>query len=135
LRELRETPAAIQVDNGAEFTSRVVDQWAYQNQVALHFIERGKPTQNAFIESFNGKCRDECLNQNCWVDLRHAREVIEAWRVDYNTVRLHSSLRYLTPAEFAASDAARLVPPPTRVVSMAPALAGSDVQDPRNANL
>ena len=91
LRERRGTPAAIQVDNGTEFTSRVVDQWAYQNQVALHFIERGKPTQNAFIESFNGKFRDECLNQNWFVDLRHAREVIEAWRVDYNTVRPHSS--------------------------------------------
>src|ERR1700747_3343826 len=67
-------------DNGAEFTSRVVDQWSYQNQVALHFIERGKPTQNALIESFNGKFRDECLNQNWFVDLRHAREVIEDWR-------------------------------------------------------
>jgi putative transposase len=59
LREKRGTPAAIQVDNGTEFTSRVVDQWAYQNQVALHFIERGKPTQNASIESFNGKFREE----------------------------------------------------------------------------
>jgi putative transposase len=102
LRERRGTPAAIQVDNGTEFTSRVVDQWAYQNQVALHFIERGKPTQNALIESFNGKFRDECLNQNWFVDLRHAREVIEAWRVDYNTVRPHSSLGYQTPEEFAA---------------------------------
>ena len=103
LRERRGTPAAIQVDNGTEFTSRVVDQWAYQNQVALHFIERGKPTQNALIESFNGKFRDECLNQNWFVDLRHARKVIEEWRVDYNTVRPHSSLGYLTPEEFAAA--------------------------------
>jgi len=103
LRERRGTPAAIQVDNGTEFTSRVVDQWAYQHQVALHFIERGKPTQNAFIESFNGKFRDECLNQNWFVDLRDAREVIEAWRVDYNTVRPHSSLGYRTPEEFAAA--------------------------------
>jgi len=83
-------------------------------QVALHFIERGKPTQNAFIESFNGKFRDECLNQNWFVDLQHAREVIEAWRVDYNTVRPHSSLRYLTPEEFAASVAARPASPPRR---------------------
>jgi putative transposase len=104
LRERRGTPAAIQVDNGTEFTSRVVDQWAYQNQVALHFIERGKPTQNAFIESFNGKFRDECLNQNWFVDLRHARKVIESWRVDYNTVRPHSSLGYRTPEEFAAAN-------------------------------
>jgi putative transposase len=104
LRERRGTPVAIQVDNGTEFTSRVVDQWAHQNQVALHFIERCKPTQNALIESFNGKFRDECLNQNWFVDLRHAREVIESWRVDYNTVRPHSSLRYLTPEEFAAAN-------------------------------
>ena len=62
LGEMRGAPAAIRVDNGTEFTSRVVDQWAYQNHVALHFIERGKPTQNAFIESFNGRFRDECLN-------------------------------------------------------------------------
>ena len=103
LRELRGTPATVQVDNGTEFTSRVVDQWAYQHQVALHFIERGKLTQNAFIESFNGKFRDECLNQNWFVDLRQAREVIEDWRVDYNTVRPHSSLRYRTPEEFAAA--------------------------------
>ena len=89
---------------GTEFTSRVVDQWAYENQVALHFIERGKPTQNAFIESFNGKFRDECLNQNWFVDLRHARELIESWRVDYNTVRPHSSLGYRTPEEFAAAN-------------------------------
>lgn len=112
-----------------------MDQWAYQNQVALHFIERGKPTQNAFIESFNGKFRDECLNQNWFVDLRHARKVIEDWRVDYNTVRPHSSLRYLTPEEFAASAVARPVSPPTPVVFITPAREGSDVQEPRNANL
>ena len=102
LRERRGTPTAIQVDNGTEFTSRVVDQWAYQHHVALHFIERGKPTQNALIESFNGKFRDECLNQNWFADLPEARRVIEAWRVDYNTVRPHSSLGYRTPEEFAA---------------------------------
>ena len=102
---------------------------AVQNQVALHFIERGKPTQNAFIESFNGKFRDECLNPNWFVDLRHARELIEAWRVDYNTVRPHSSLRYRTPEEFAASVAPRPASPPTPVVSLDPAWAGSDVQE------
>ena len=117
LGERRKTPAAIQVDNGTEFTGRVVDQWAYQNQVALHFIERGKPTQNAFIESFNGKFRDECLNQNWFVDLRHARKVFEDWRVDYNTVRLHSSLMCLTPEEFVASAVARPASPPRRSFS------------------
>lgn len=106
LRERRGTPTAIQLDNGTEFTSRVVDQWAYQRGVALHFIERGKPTQNALIESFNGKFRDECLNQNWFLDLREAQDRIEAWRVDYNTVRPHSSLGYRTPAEFAHRAAA-----------------------------
>jgi putative transposase len=95
-------PEAIQVDNGPEFISRAVDQWAYAHSVALHFIEPGKPVQNAFIESFNGKFRDECLNQNWFVSLDEARRIIEAWRVDYNTVRPHSSLGYRTPAEFAA---------------------------------
>jgi putative transposase len=102
LQERRGTPTAIQVDNGTEFSSRVVDQWVYENHVVLHFIERGKPTQNALIESFNGQFREECLNQNWFVDLRHAREAIEAWRVDDNTARPHSSLRYRTPEEFAA---------------------------------
>jgi len=88
--------------------------------VALHFIERGKPAQNALVESFNGKFRDECLNQNWFVDLRHAREVIEAWRVDYNTVRPHSSLSYLTPEEFAASVAARPASPPHAGRSLSP---------------
>ena len=135
LREMRGTPAAIQVDNGTEFTSRAVDQWAYQQGVALHFIERGKPTQNALIESFNGKFRDECLNQNWFVDLRGAREIIEAWRVDYNTVRPHSSLRYLTPEEFAATAAARPASPPTPVASTTPAWPGSNVQEPWSATL
>ncbi len=95
-------PEAIQVDNGPEFLSREVDQWAYAHGVALHFIEPGKPVQNAFIESFNGKFRDDCLNQNWFGSLDEARRIIEAWRVDYNTVRPHSSLGYRTPAEFAA---------------------------------
>jgi putative transposase len=104
LRERRGTPTAIQVGKRTEFTGS--GSWikrACQNQVALHFIERGEPTQNAFIESFNGKFRDECLNQNWFVDLRHARKVIEEWPVDYdyNTVRPHSSLGYRTPEEFA----------------------------------
>ncbi len=72
----------------------------------LHFIETGTPVQNAFIESFNGKFRDECLNQNWFVSLAKARQIIEAWRVDYNTVRPHSSLGYRTPEEFAAQIAA-----------------------------
>jgi transposase InsO family protein len=69
-------------DKGTDFTIRVGDQWAHHHQVALHFIERGKPTRNAFIESFNGRFRDECVNQNWFVDRRDAREVIEVWRAD-----------------------------------------------------
>ncbi len=85
-------PQAIQVDNGPEFISRVVDQWAFEHGVELHFIEPGKPTQNAFIESFNGKFRDECLNENWFLSLPEAREKIEMWRRDYNQVRPHSAL-------------------------------------------
>jgi len=101
LQQTRGVPEVIQVDNGPEFISQVVDQWAFANGVRLHFIEPGKPVQNAFIESFNGKFRDECLNQNWFVSLAEARQVIETWRVDYNTARPHSSLGYRTPEEFA----------------------------------
>jgi putative transposase len=102
LKQTRGVPEMIQVDNGPEFISQAVDQWAFANGVRLHFIEPGKPVQNAYIESFNGKFRDECLNQNWFVSLAEARQVIEAWRVDYNTARPHSSLGYRTPEEFAA---------------------------------
>jgi len=131
----RGLPEAIQVDNGPEFISRVVDQWAYANGVALHFIDPGKPVQNAFIESFNGKFRDECLNQNWHTSLEDARRTIEAWRVDYNTVRPHSSLGYRTPEEYAAAVTARPASPPTPVVSHSQAWDQTDVQDPRSANL
>ena len=83
-----------------------MDQWAYEHGVALHFIRPGKPTDNGHIESFNGKFRDECLNQFWFVNLVEARERIEAWRIDYNQVRPHSSLGYQTPEEFAAKMAA-----------------------------
>jgi putative transposase len=106
-------PQAIQVDNGPEFISRVVDQWAFEHGVELHFIAPGKPTQNAFIESFNGKFRDECLNENWFLTLQEARMKIEAWRRDYNQVRPHSALGYRTPEEFAAQAAARGASPPT----------------------
>jgi putative transposase len=105
-------PQAIQVDNGPEFISRVVDQWAFEHGVELHFIEPGKPTQNAHIESFNGKFRDECLNENWFLSLHEARVKIEAWRRDYNQARPHSALGYQTPEEFAA-QAARGASPPT----------------------
>ena len=98
-------PEAIVIDNGTEFTSQVVDQWAYENQVHLHFITPGRPMENGFIESFNGKFRDECLNENWFIDLRDARQKIEDWRCDYNQVRPHSALGYRTPEEFAAQAA------------------------------
>ena len=131
----RSLPEAIQVDNGPEFVSRAVDQWAYANGVALHFIDPGKPVQNAFIESFNGKFRDECLNQSWHTSLEDARQIIEAWRKDYNTVRPHSSLGYRTPEEYAAAVAARPASPPTPVVSITPVWEQTNVQEPRSANL
>jgi putative transposase len=106
LRQGGRKPAAIVIDNGSEFTSKVVDQWAYENQVELHFITPGRSTENGFIESFNGKFRDECLNEHWFLDLAHARKEIEDWRCDYNQVRPHSALGYLTPAEFCPQVAA-----------------------------
>ena len=106
-------PQQIVVDHGTEFTSRVVDQWAFAQRVEMYFITPGKPTENAFIESFNGKFRDECLNENWFISLPEARQKIEAWRRDYNQVRPHSSLGYQTPEEFAAQAAARGASPPT----------------------
>lgn len=97
----RGAPDVIVVDNGPEFTSRALDAWAYENGVRLHFIQPGKPTQNCFVESFNGKFRDECLNENWFADLAHACRTIEAWRRDYNEIRPHSSLGGLPPKEFA----------------------------------
>jgi putative transposase len=102
---LRGKPQMIQVDNGSEFRGIDLDQWAYKNQVKLHFIQPGKPTQNGHIESFNGKLRDECLNQEWFTSLFHARCVLEAWKDDYNTVRPHSALDYKTPAQWAFEQA------------------------------
>lgn len=105
LLEPRGKPQMLQMDNGSEFRGIDLDQWAYRNQVKLHFIEPGKPTQNAKIESFNGKLRDECLNQEWFASLWHARYVLEAWKEDYNTVRPHSALNYQTPTQWAKSQA------------------------------
>lgn len=98
----RGLPEAITVDNGPEFISKALDLWASENDVKLRFIQPGKPTQNAYIESFNGKFRDECLNDNVFVSLHSAQNIIEKWRQDYNTERPHSSLNDLTPEEFVA---------------------------------
>lgn len=100
LAELRGLPEMITMDNGPEFTGRTLDEWAYRTGVRLNFIRPGKPTENAFVESFNGRFRDECLNENWFMSLKHAREVIEAWRKDYNVARPHSSLEGLSPKEY-----------------------------------
>jgi putative transposase len=95
-------PASIRIDNGSEFTGAVMDQWADARGIKLDFINPGKPNENAFIESFNGKFRNECLNAHWFLSLEDARRTIEEWRVDYNELRPHSSLGGLTPKEFAA---------------------------------
>jgi putative transposase len=100
LRAQGRLPKVLVTDNGPEFTSRVLAAWAAPHGVRLFFIEPGKPTQNAFIESFNGKFRDLCLNQNWFSTLAQAQLVIEAWRKEYNNERPHSSLDGLTPQEF-----------------------------------
>jgi putative transposase len=93
----RALPKMIRVDNGREFTSKVLDQWAYSNGVTLDFSRPGKPTDNAFIESFNGSVRAECLNENWFLSLDDATENIEAWRVDFNEHRPPSALGNLAP--------------------------------------
>jgi putative transposase len=94
-------PRSITVDHGTEFQSRALEDWAYRRAVQLDFIRPGKPVENAFIESFNGRLRDECLNVHQFASLAEAQLIIEMWRVDYNQRRPHSSLGHLTPEEFA----------------------------------
>jgi len=95
-------PKAIKVDNGSEFVSKAMDEWAYRNGVKLEFSRPGKPTDNAFIESFNGRLRQECLQQNWFTSLDDAKQIVETWREDYNQERPHSSLKQQTPSEFVA---------------------------------
>lgn len=97
----RPLPESITVDNGGEFAGRALDTWAYLHHVKLDFIRPGKPVENGFIESFNGKLRDECLNSEVFLNIADAREKLERWRHDYNHLRPHSSLANRPPAEFA----------------------------------
>lgn len=97
---IRGCPRRIQVDNGSEFISKVLDKWAYDNGVELEFSRPGKPADNPFIESFNGSFRDECLNVNWFLSIEDARQKIESWRLEYNEDRPHSSLRDMTPNEY-----------------------------------
>ena len=97
----RGVPEAITCDNGTEFTSRHFDAWAYQHHIVLDFIRPGRPVENGTVESFNGRLRDECLSQHWFASLAEAREILQAWRKDYNEIRPHSSLENRTPKEVA----------------------------------
>ena len=100
LAELRGLPEVITIDNGPEFAGKVLDEWAYRHGVKLNFIRPGKPIENAYAESFIGRLGDECLNENWFISLKNAREIIESWRIDYNEGRPHTSLGGLTPREY-----------------------------------
>ena len=100
LSEIRGLPELITMDNGPEFAGKAMDEWAYRRGIKLNFIRSGKLVESAFAESFNGRLRDECLNDNWVMSVRHARMFIETWRLDYNEVRPHSSLKGKTPNEF-----------------------------------
>jgi len=108
--ESRGRPKTLVVDNGPEFTSRALDAWAYRRGIQLDFIRPGKPVENCYVESFNGKFRDECLSAHWFTHLADARRQIEVWRQDYNRVRPHQSLDDRPPKEYAALQ--ELQPPP-----------------------
>ncbi len=105
LGQRRGLPNTIVCDNGTEMTSKAMFFWSKETGTKLHFIQPGKPTQNAFVESFNGKFRDSCLNQHWFRSLNDARQEIDSWRKHYNEVRPHSSLGYVPPAQFAKQAA------------------------------
>jgi putative transposase len=98
----RGAPIAIRCDNGPEFTSRLFLTWCEERQIRIIYIQPGRPMQNGYVESFNGRFRDECLNANWFATMNDARQKVESWRIDYNDDRPHSSLGYRAPSEFAA---------------------------------
>jgi putative transposase len=112
----RALPETIVSDNGTELTSGALRCWATR-RVVWHYIEPGKPAQNAFLESFNSRLRDECLNEQVFLSLAEARAIIQAWRDDYNYRRPHSSLGALTPIEFAQLKTEKLISPPRRKIT------------------
>jgi putative transposase len=132
----RGKPQMIISDNGTELTCNAMLKWAEQNGVEWHYIAPGKPQQNGFAESFNGRLRDECLNEHVFSSLAQVRRIIEAWRIDYNTMRPHSSLGYLTPEEFAAnwraahSEQTELDPAPRPATGRAAAVNGASASRP-----
>lgn len=108
----RGKPTIIRTDNGPEFTGKAMLTWAHRNGIALRLIEPGKPNQNAYVESFNGRLRDECLNEHWFTSLSHARVVIETWRLEYNDERPKKILGGLTPAQYAMQLANKAVTMP-----------------------
>jgi transposase InsO family protein len=108
----RGKPAVIRTDNGPEFTGKAMLTWAHRSGINLRLIEPGKPNQNAYIESFNGRLRDECLNEHWFTSLAHARAVIETWRREYNEERPKKSLGGQTPAQYAKQLASKVVTMP-----------------------
>jgi putative transposase len=103
IASIRAARRAIRVGNGPKFISKALDRWAYETGVTLDFLRPGKPTDNAFVESFNGRFRDECLNTRWFLSLADARSTIDAWRRDCNECRPHISLSWLTPVDSASS--------------------------------
>ena len=101
LGDTRGLPSVLRTDNGPEFCGRMMLTWAHERGVTLRLIEPGKPNQNAYIESFNGRFRDECLNEHCFMSVAHAQVLIEAWRREYNEERPKQGLGGLTPAQYA----------------------------------
>lgn len=115
LGKRRPLPQRITVDNATEFTSRALDAWAYWNQVQLDFSRPGKPVDNCFIEAFNGSLRRECLSQHWFASIPEAQQILDGWRLDYNTERPHKSLGHRAPADLHQGGA--FTPSPNRLVS------------------
>lgn len=109
--EQRGKPVVIQTDNGPEFTSKALDQWAYRLGIKHHFIEPGKPTQNAHIESFNSLLRNQCLNQHWFLGLEDSRELINSWKYEYNWIRCHRSIGRIPPGVYAQRELESKGPP------------------------
>ena len=119
LIERRGKPGMIVSDNGTELTSNAILRWRSEHRIEWHYIAPGKPMQNGFVESFNGRMRDELLNETMFRNLAHARVVIPAWAADYNTERPHSALNYQTPADYARTLTTAIARPATRDESSA----------------
>jgi len=126
----RGVPETITSDNGSEFVGKAMELWAHKTGVKLDFIRPGKPVENAFAESFNGRLRDECLNTEVFLDIRDAQKKLDHWRADFNAKRPHSALDDRTPAEFAAVAAGRPFAVPTVHTAVCQGFAGDGQKAP-----